>query len=109
MADLILDGSFNGNIEDEARKYINEEKEVRSIEDAINGALDIIAEVISDEAKYRKWIRNLVLREGKVQTKGSSQEDTPYEMYYDYSEEVNKIPSHRILAINRGEKEKYFK
>lgn len=106
LADLILDGSFNGNIEDEARKYINEEKEVNSIEDAINGALDIIAEVISDEAKYRKWIRNLVLREGKVQTKGSSQEDTPYEMYYDYSEEVNKIPSHRILAINRGEKEK---
>ena len=106
LADLILDGSFNGNIEDEARKYINEEKEVNSIEDAINGALDKIAEVISDEAKYRKWIRNLVLREGKVQTKGSSQEDTPYEMYYDYSEEVNKIPSHRILAINRGEKEK---
>lgn len=106
LADLILDGSFNGNIEDEARKYINEEKEVNSIEDAINGALDIIAEVISDEAKYRKWIRNLVLREGKVQTKGSSQEDTPYEMYYDYSEEVNKIPSHRILAINRGENEK---
>lgn len=106
LADLILDGSFRGNIEEEIKKYIDEEKEVNNQEDAINGALDIIAEVISDEAKYRKWIRNLVLKEGKIETKGSSEEDTPYEMYYDYSEEVSKIPSHRILAINRGEKEK---
>lgn len=106
LADLILDGSFRGNIEEEIKKYIDEEKEVINQEDAINGALDIIAEVISDEAKYRKWIRNLVLKEGKIETKGSSEEDTPYEMYYDYSEEVSKIPSHRILAINRGEKEK---
>ncbi|WP_418222844.1 Tex family protein [Clostridium isatidis] len=106
LADLILDGSFRGNIEEEIKKYIDEEKEVNNQEDVINGALDIIAEVISDEAKYRKWIRNLVLKEGKIETKGSSEEDTPYEMYYDYSEEVSKIPSHRILAINRGEKEK---
>jgi protein Tex len=106
LADLILEGNVKGNIGAEARKYINEEKGVDNEEDAINGALDIIAEVISDEAKYRKWIRSLVLREGKIQTKGSNDEDTPYGMYYDYSEEVNKIPPHRILAINRGEKEK---
>lgn len=106
LADLILDGSFKGNIEEEIKKYIDEEKEVNNKEDAINGALDIIAEVISDEAKYRKWIRSLVLKEGKIETKGDSEEDTPYEMYYDYSEEVSKIPSHRILAINRAEKEK---
>lgn len=106
LGDLILEGKFTGNIEEEASKYINEEKDVKTVEEAINGASDIIAETISDEAKYRKWIRNLVLREGKIETKGSSEEHTPFEMYYEYSEEVSKIPPHRILAINRGEKEK---
>ena len=106
LAELILEGNFKGNIEDEASKYIDEEKKVLSSEDAINGALDIIAEIISDEASYRKWIRELTIREGKIETKGSSEESTPYEMYYEYSEDVSKIPPHRILAINRGEKEK---
>ena len=106
LGDLILEGKFTGNIEEEANKYIDEEKDVKTVEEAINGASDIIAETISDEAKYRKWIRDLVLREGKIETKGSSKEHTPFEMYYEYSEEVAKIPPHRILAINRGEKEK---
>lgn len=106
LAELILEGSFQGNVKEEAKKYVSEEKEVKNEEEAINGALDIIAEIISDEAKYRKFIRELVLREGKIQTKGSSTENTNFEMYYDYSEDVAKIPSHRILAINRGEKEK---
>lgn len=106
LGDLILEGKFTGDIEEEANKYINEEKDVKTIEEAISGASDIIAEGISDEAKYRKWIRNLVLREGKIETKGGSNENTPFEMYYEYSEEVSKIPPHRILAINRGEKEK---
>ena len=106
LAEVILEGDFKGNIEEEASKYIEEEKKVLSSEDAINGALDIIAEMISDEASYRKWIRELTVREGKLETKGSSEEATPYEMYYEYSEEVSKIPPHRILAINRGEKEK---
>ena len=106
LAELILEGNFKGNIEDQASKYIDEEKKVLSSEDAINGALDIIAEIISDEASYRKWIRELTIREGKIETKGSSEESTPYEMYYEYSEDVSKIPPHRILAINRGEKEK---
>lgn len=106
LAELIKEGKFTGNIDEEASKYINEEKGVKSAEEAISGALDIIAENISDEAKYRKHIRNLVFKEGKIESKGSSDEPTPYEMYYDYCEDVYKIPPHRILAINRGEKEK---
>lgn len=106
LADLILEGNFKGNLNEEASKYINEEKKVLTEEEAINGALDIVAEVISDEAAFRKWIREFVMREGKIESKGSSKEPTPFEMYYEYSEDVNKIPAHRILAINRGEKEK---
>ena len=106
LAELIKDGNFKGNIDEEAEKYINAERGVSSFEEAISGALDIIAENISDEAKYRKHIRDLVFKEGKIESKGSSDEATPYEMYYEYSEDVCKIPPHRILAINRGEKEK---
>ena len=106
LADLILEGNFKGNLNEEASKYINGEKKVLTEEEAINGALDIVAEVISDEAAFRKWIREFVMREGKIESKGSSEEPTPFEMYYEYSEDVNKIPAHRILAINRGEKEK---
>ncbi|SFC32340.1 Tex family protein [Clostridium uliginosum] len=106
LAELIIEGKFNGNLDEEASIYISEEKGVVSSEEAIQGALDIIAENISDEAKYRKYIRELVIREGNIESKGDSKEPTPYEMYYDYKEQVNKIPPHRILAINRGEKEK---
>lgn len=106
LAELIMDGKFKGDLNEEASKYISEEKGVKTSDEAIQGALDIIAEAISDEAKYRKYIRELVIREGNIESKGSSEEPTPYEMYYDYSEAVNKIPPHRILAINRGEKEK---
>ena len=106
LAELIIEGSFKGDLNEEASRYISEEKGVENSEAAINGALDIIAEVISDEAKYRKYIREMVIREGNIESKGSSEEPTPYEMYYEYSEAVNKIPPHRILAINRGEKEK---
>ncbi|MGL4774493.1 MAG: Tex family protein [Clostridium sp.] len=106
LAEIILSPDFKGNLNEESNKFIDEEKGVKSAEEAIAGALDIIAEQISDEAKYRKFIRELVFREGFIETKGSSEESTPYEMYYDYKEEVNKIPPHRILAINRGEKEK---
>ena len=106
LAEILIKGKFTGDINEEASKYINEEKKVNSIEDAINGALDIVAEFISEEAKYRKYIRDLVMREGTIESTGSSEEVTPYEMYYEYSEAVSKIPPHRILAINRGEKEK---
>ena len=106
LAELILLGEFNGDIVEEANKYINEEKDVKSEEEALQGAMDIISEIISDNADYRKWIRNFVQKDGIIQVKGSSEEQTPYEMYYDYKEPVRTIPSHRILAINRGEKEK---
>ena len=106
LANLILEGTFKGDIREEASKYIDEEKKVLTVDEAISGALDIVAECISDDAGFRKWIRELVMREGKIESKGSSEEPTPFEMYYDYSEDVSKIPAHRILAINRGEKEK---
>jgi uncharacterized protein len=106
LADLIFDGRFRGDILGQIAKYIDEEKGVLNEEDAINGALDIIAEIISDDATLRKWIREFVFREGKIESKGSSETPTPFEMYYEYSEDISKIPAHRILAINRGEKEK---
>ena len=106
LADLILSGKFKGDLLAEASKYINEEKGVNNVDEALLGAQDIIAESISEEAKFRKYIRELTLREGTIESKGASDDTTPYEMYYDYSEEVKNIPPHRILAINRGEKEK---
>ena len=106
LAELILSGDFKDDIIAEASKYINEDKEVKSVEEALQGAMDIISEIISDNADYRKWIRSFVQRDGILEVKGGSEEQTPYEMYYDYKEPVRTIPSHRILAINRGEKEK---
>lgn len=106
LANIIVSGLFKGDLNEEAVKFIDAEKGVETVEDAIGGSLDIIAEAISEEAKFRKHIREMVMREGTIESKGESEETTPYEMYYNYSEEVKKIPPHRILAINRGEKEK---
>ena len=92
-----------------AKEYINEEKQVNSVDEAINGALDIIAENVSDNAEYRKRIKKLCLREAVIISKGAKEEKSPYEMYYDFAETIAKIPSHRILAINRGEKEDFLK
>ena len=97
------------NIDEEASKYINPEKDVNSVEDAIKGANDIIAEIVSDDAKIRKYIRELALREGVIVTKNSNEEKSVYDMYYDYSESVKTIAPHRVLAINRGEKEDFLK
>ena len=97
------------NIDEEASKYINEEKEVNCVEDAIKGANDIIAEIVSDDAKIRKYIRELALREGVIVTKNATEEKSVYDMYYDYSESVKTIAPHRVLAINRGEKENFLK
>ena len=97
------------NIDEEASKYINPEKEVNSVEDDIKGANDIIAEIVSDDAKIRKYIRELALREGVIVTKNSNEEKSVYDMYYDYSESVKTIAPHRVLAINRGEKEDFLK
>lgn len=106
LAETIFDGEFQGSIKEYAKAFINEEKGVSNEDEALGGAMDIISEMISDIPDYRKWIRSLVYREGIIETSGSSEEPTPYEMYYDYSEAVKSIPPHRILAINRGEKEK---
>ena len=97
------------NIDEEVYKYINPEKDVNSVEDAIKGANDIIAEIVSDDAKIRKYIRELALREGVIVTKNSNEEKSVYDMYYDYSESVKTIAPHRVLAINRGEKEDFLK
>ena len=97
------------NIDEEVSKYINPEKDVNSVEDAIKGANDIIAEIVSDDAKIRKYIRELALREGVIVTKNSNEEKSVYDMYYDYSESVRTIAPHRVLAINRGEKEDFLK
>ena len=93
-----------------AAEFIDEEKGVASAEEAIQGAKDIVAEMISDVAEYRKEIRKIIYAKGLIASKASKEEEkSVYEMYYDYSEPVNKIPSHRILAINRGEKEEFLK
>lgn len=93
-----------------AKEYINEEKEVLTEDDAIAGALDIIAENIADDADYRKKIKSFCFKEAIIASKAAKEEEkSPYEMYYDFSEPILKIPSHRILAINRGEKEEFLK
>lgn len=93
-----------------ASEYINEEKGVKSADEAISGALDIIAEEISDNADYRKEIRKITFENGLLTSKATnSEEKTVYDMYYDFSEPISKIPSHRVLAINRGEKEGVLK
>ena len=93
-----------------AKEYINEEKGVSTEDEAIAGALDIIAENIADDSDYRKKIKSMCFREAVISTKAAKDEEkSPYEMYYDFSEGILKIPSHRILAINRGEKEEFLK
>ena len=95
---------------EEAKKYINPEKEINTIDDVINGAKDIVAENISDSAQYRKYIKKVIYREGMIEVKASNPEEkSNYEMYYEFSEKIGKLPSHRILAINRGEKEGFLK
>lgn len=95
---------------DEAKKYINEEKKVLTIEDAIQGAEDIIAEQVSDDPKYRKQIRDFIMRTGKIKTmENEPDEKGTFDMYKNYEESVNRIAPHRILAINRGENMKCLK
>lgn len=111
LAKLIFSQTVkDGNKDEIVTKYINKEKGLETVEECINGALDIIAEDISDNAKYRKKIRGITYRTGKlVTTAVNKDESTVYDMYYNFSEEIKKLPSHRILAITRGEKEKVLK
>ena len=107
LAELIMDQDATEPVEKAAEAYLNEEKEVKTVEEAIAGAKDIIAEMISDEADYRIYIRKATFDEGKlISTAKNEKQESVYEMYYNFEEPVHKIAGHRILALNRGEAEK---
>ncbi len=112
LAKIILEQKENKPILEIAEEFVSKEDESKpsNAEEAINGALDIIAEDISDNAKYRKYIKSACYREALIETKAAKKDEkSNYEMYYEFAEQINKIPSHRILAINRGEKEEFLK
>ena len=111
LAELIMAQKdvYEPSIEETAESFINEEKGVKDARSAIAGALDIIAEDISDNADYRKEIRALTYEYGFLSSKAAKDETSVYEMYYDYNEKLSTVPSHRVLAINRGEKEEFLK
>ena len=110
LAEFILDLSLAGSVKEKAKEFISEEKGVPDVENAIKGALDVIAEKVSDDAELRKVLRKKLFDEGEITCKLLEHEDAKtYETYKDYKERVNKIPSHRILAVNRGENEECLK
>ncbi len=121
LANIIYEQTETKSIEEIAKEYVNidslseedkqnKDKVVVTVEDAIQGAKDIIAEMIADDPNYRKEIKRICYRDGVIITKGTKPEEkTAYNMYYEFNEKVNRIPSHRILAINRGEKEEFLK
>ena len=109
MAILAQEKTYDPSIEQLAETFISEEKGVASVEEALQGAMDIIAEEVSDNAEYRKQLRALTFGYGTLTCKAAKEEDSVYAMYYEYSEAVKKIPGHRVLAINRGEKEEFLK
>ena len=109
LAAYILLQNAKEPLEQTAAQYISEEKGVESAADAIAGAMDIIAEMISDNADYRTWIRKTTMKKGKVTSAAKDPEaESVYEMYYEFEEPVSKLAGHRILALNRGEKEKFL-
>ena len=107
LAVLIMLQRTEMPLEEAAKAYLSEEKEVATVEEAIAGAKDIIAEHISDEANYRMKIRDLTVKEGKISSVAKDKKaESVYEMYYEFEEAISKLAGHRILALNRGEKEK---
>ncbi|WP_437176724.1 Tex family protein [Rossellomorea aquimaris] len=112
LADWILTFPATGDLEERASHYVSEEKEVMTTEEALNGAKDIIAEYISDEASYREYIRSYTFRKGLIESKVKKEEEDEkkvFEMYYSYQEPIHKVVPHRVLAMNRGEKEDVLK
>ena len=107
LALIIKEQKETKPLEEIAKEYLNEN--VKTVEDAIQGAKDIIAEEISDDPEFRKQIKKIYYREGYIVTKNSKEENPTYAMYNDFKEKLSTIPSHRILAINRGEKEEFLK
>lgn len=109
LADLILLQTMDQPLEGYAKAYLSEEKEVQTVEEAIAGARDILAESISDQADYRTFIRRVTMEEGKVTSAAKDEKaESVYEMYYQFEEPVKKLAGHRVLALNRGESEKYL-
>ena len=109
LANIILLQMTDKSLEEEAKAFVSEEKEVTTVEAAISGAKDIVAESISDKADYRSEIRERTFKKGMlVSTAKKPEETSVYEKYYEYEERVEKMPGHRVLAINRGEKEKFL-
>lgn len=107
FANLILLQNMKRDVKEEAQEFLSEEKQVNTVEEAIAGAMDIIAEAISDDADYRTYIRDLTMKEGSLVSEAKNKEESSvYEMYYEYEESIKKVAGHRILALNRGEKEK---
>ena len=107
--ELLAQEKNEGTVEDMASAFVDEEKEVPDIASALQGANDIIAEIMSDSPDVRHDLKELISLKGIIRSKAKKEEDSVYSMYYDYSEAVAKIPSHRILAINRGENEDFLK
>jgi len=109
LANIIFLQMVDKPLEEYAKKYLSEEKEVRTVEEAIDGAKDILAESISDEADYRTYIRKITIEEGKIiSTAKDEKAESVYEMYYQFEEPVKKLAGHRVLALNRGENEKFL-
>ena len=109
LADLISMQMIKGSLEKEAAAFVSEEKNVSSPEEAIAGAKDILAERISEEARFRSWIRKITFEEGQISSEAKDEKaESVYEMYYHYEEPVKKCAGHRVLALNRGEKEKFL-
>ena len=109
LANIILLQMTKKPLEEEAKAYLNEEKEVCTVQDAINGAKDVLAESISDEAAYRTRIREMTEKEGVLTAEAKDEKaESVYEMYYHFQEPVSKLAGHRVLALNRGEKEKFL-
>lgn len=109
LASIILLQRTERPLEEEARPYLSEEKGVETAEQAIQGAMDIIAETISDEAAYREYIRKITVQEGMIVSRAKEEKaESPYEMYYDFSERIAKTAGYRVLAMNRGEAEKFL-
>ena len=110
LAELLFSQTLkSGSLCDYAEEYIDEEKAVLSAEEALAGAADIIAEEISDNASLRKTLKELLFKKGELCSRAAGEEDSVYRLYYDYSEPISKIPSHRLLAINRGENTGFLK
>ena len=107
LAQIIKEQKETKPLKEIAKEFINDE--VKTVEEAIGGAKDIIAEEISDDTEFRKQIKKMYYREGFITTKNAKEENPTYSMYNDFKEKISTIPSHRILAINRGEKEEFLK